>query len=74
MLARAQVWAGLQRKVRRPHDFVPVFEDCKVNEEQDNVVVREAKVKPMEGRPGRTQKETCKMYAPTKVRQVPWRF
>jgi Domain of unknown function (DUF1857) len=70
VLTRAQVWAGLERKIRRASDFVPVFEDCKVIEEYDNVVVRETKLKPMEDRPGRTQKETCKMYKPTKVCRV----
>ena len=67
VLTREQLWAGLERKVRRAHDFVPVFEDCTVIEEHDNVVVRETKLKPMEGRPGKTQRETCKLYKPVKV-------
>ena len=70
MLTREQLWTGMERKVRRAHDFVPVFEDCKVIEEHDNVIVRETKLKPMEGRPGKTQQETCKLYKPTKVCHV----
>jgi len=68
VLTREQVWAGMEGKVRRAHLFVPVFEDCKVIEEHDNVVVRETKLKPMEGRPGKTQRETCHLFKPAKVR------
>jgi Domain of unknown function (DUF1857) len=67
ILTRAQLWAGIERKVRRAHDFVPVFKDCKVIDERDNVIVRETQLKPMEGRPGKTQRETCKLYKPVKV-------
>ena len=66
-ITREQLWKGMDMKVRRAHDFVPVFSDCKVLEEYDNVVVRETTLKPMEGRPGKTQKETCKLYKPVKV-------
>ena len=54
VLTRAQLWAALNRKVRRAHDFVPVFEDCKVIEEYDNVVVRETRLRsaPAHGVPG----------------------
>lgn len=67
VLTRAQVWAGMDRKARHADEFVPVFEDCTVIEEHDNVLVRETKLKPMEGRPGKTQRETCKLYKPVKV-------
>ncbi|ERF71130.1 hypothetical protein EPUS_09116 [Endocarpon pusillum Z07020] len=67
VLTREQMWAGMEGKVRRAHDFVPVFSDCKVIEEHDNVVVRETTLKPMEGRPGKTQQETCRLYKPVKV-------
>ena len=70
MITRAQLWSGMEQKVRAAHKFVPVFEDCKVIEEHDNVVVRETKLKPMEGRPGKTQTETCKLYKPVKVRMA----
>lgn len=93
VLTREQIWNGMERKVRRAHDFVPVFSDCKVRyeghferldvrettrllihhlkviEEYGNVVIRETTVKPMEGRPGKTQEETCKLFKPVKVRK-----
>lgn len=67
VITRAQLWAGMEMKVRKAHEFVPVFSDCKVLEEHDNVIVRETTLKPMEGRPGKTQKETCKLYKPVKA-------
>ena len=67
ILTREQLWNAMDMKVRRAHEFVPVFSDCKVLEEHDNVVVRQTTLKPMEGRPGKTQKETCKLYKPVKV-------
>ena len=67
IITRAQLWAAMEMKVREAHKFVPVFSDCKVLEEYDNVIVRETTLKPMEGRPGKTQKETCKLYKPVKV-------
>jgi Domain of unknown function (DUF1857) len=73
VLTRAQLWAGLERKVRNAHEFVPVFEGCRVIEEHGNVVVRETKLKPMEGRPGKSQTETCKLYKPVKVRNASYR-
>ena len=39
----------------------------KVLEEYGNVVIRETTLKPMEGRPGKTQEETCKLFKPVKV-------
>ncbi len=66
-ITREQLWKAMVRKVRNAHEFVPVFSDCKVLEEYDNVIVRETTLKPMEGRPGKTQKETCKLYEPVKV-------
>lgn len=67
VITRGQLWTGMDRKVRNAHEFVPVFSACKVLEEHDNVVIRETTLKPMEGRPGKTQKETCKLYKPVKV-------
>ena len=72
VITKAQVWAAMDRKVRRAQDFVPVFSDCKVLEEHDNVVIRETTLKPMEGRPGKTQKETCNLYPPVKVSITLW--
>lgn len=45
----------MEGKVRRVHHFVPVFEDRKVIEEHDNVVVHKTKLKAMEGRQGQIQ-------------------
>ncbi|KAF1839273.1 DUF1857-domain-containing protein [Decorospora gaudefroyi] len=44
VLTRAQVWAGLQRKIRFAQEFVPVIESCQVLEETDDgVVTREVR-------------------------------
>ena len=71
VLTRAQIWKGLQRKIRMAQDFVPVISECKVLEEKDNVVVREAKFIPgadgVPGQSGKTVREVCKSYEPTKV-------
>jgi hypothetical protein len=69
VLTRAQIWAGLQRKIRRAQDFVPVISECKVLEEKDNVVIREAKFAAggVPGQSGKTIREVCKSYEPTKV-------
>jgi len=69
VLTRPQVWAGLQRKIRRAQDFVPVIHDCDVIEEKDNVVVREAHFTTdgVPGRGGKTIREVCKSYEPIKV-------
>ena len=76
MLSRARVWKGLQRKVRRAQDFVPVIEACRVLEEKDGgtVIVRESTFKKAEegaGVPeaqrGKVVREVCKLYEPVKV-------
>lgn len=67
VLTRDQIWKGLQRKIRRAQDFVPVITGCDVLEEKDNVVVREAHFKPQEGNESHSVKEVCKSYYPTKV-------
>jgi hypothetical protein len=72
VLTRAQIWAALERKVRRAQDFVPVITECKVLEDKDNVVVREAKFitgqDGVPGQEGKTIREVCKLYEPTRVR------
>lgn len=42
VLSRAQVWKGLQRKIRRAQDFVPIIRACEVLEEREDEVVRMA--------------------------------
>lgn len=57
-----QVWKGLQRKIRRAQDFVPVIKSCDVLQDGENEVVREAHFAD-----GHSVKEVCKSYWPTKV-------
>lgn len=45
VLTRAQVWAGLQRKIRFAHEFVPVIESCEVLKDDSGVVERVVKFK-----------------------------
>jgi hypothetical protein len=69
-LTRAQVWTGLQRKIRRAQDFVPMIVGCTVLEEKEdgNEVVREARFRGSDGEPERSVREVCRSYRPTKVR------
>ncbi len=73
VLTKPQLWKGLQRKVRRAQDFVPVITGSKVLEEHDNVVVREAYFGKKEdgetvpGQEGKTIREKCILFEPTKV-------
>lgn len=68
VLSRDQIWKGLQRKIRKAQDFVPVIESCEVLEEKENEVIREAQFKEMNGQPPHKVREVCKSYYPTKVR------
>jgi hypothetical protein len=45
VLTRAQVWIGLQRKIRFPQEFVPVIESCEVLKDDSGVVERLVKFK-----------------------------
>lgn len=67
VLTRDQIWKGLQRKIRKAQDFVPVIEACDVIEEKGNEVVREAHFKETQGFKKQTVREVCKSYYPTKV-------
>lgn len=58
---------GLQRKIRRAQDFVPVIEGCDVLEESENTVVREAHFKAAMGNPAKTVREVCKSYPKSKA-------
>jgi hypothetical protein len=46
VLTHAQVWAGLQRKIRFAQEFVPVIASCSVLSEEDGVVTRDVVFKP----------------------------
>ncbi|GAB7358026.1 hypothetical protein MBLNU230_g0191t1 [Neophaeotheca triangularis] len=66
-LTRQQVWKGLQRKVRRAQDFVPVITGTDVVEDKGDEVVRVAHFKAMHGQPEREVREVCRSFWPTKV-------
>ena len=67
VLTKDQIWKGLQRKIRKAQDFVPVIISCDVLEEKENEVVREAHFKPFMDQPAHSVKEVCKSYYPTKA-------
>jgi len=67
VLSKDQVWAGLQRKIRKAQDFVPIITGCDVLEEKEDEVVREAHFKERDGIAAHSVKEVCKSYYPTKV-------
>ncbi len=46
VLTRAQVFAGMQRKVRRAQDFVDIIESCEVVAKDGNVVTRRVQFRP----------------------------
>jgi hypothetical protein len=46
VLTPAQVWAGLQRKIRFAQEFVPIIESCTVLSDENGVVTREVVFKP----------------------------
>ena len=68
VLTQDQIWKGLQIKIRHAERFVPVIESCKVLEEKENEVIREAQFKEFNGQPPHAVKEVCKSYYPTRVR------
>ncbi|KAI5923872.1 hypothetical protein F4810DRAFT_152135 [Camillea tinctor] len=61
-LTQDQVWAGLQLKIRRAQDFVPVIGSCAVVSEDAGTVVRDVRFAD-----GREVRETCVSYAPCRV-------
>ena len=66
VLTSAQVWLGLQRKIRHAEEFVPVIESCKVISDENGVVNREVVFK--EGAVPMTRaKEVVRSYWPTWV-------
>jgi hypothetical protein len=66
VLNEAQIWAGLQRKIRFAQEFVPVIESCEVLEEKDGVVTRDVKFKKGTG-PKDQAKEVVRSYWPSWV-------
>ncbi|CAO2658814.1 Nn.00g065370.m01.CDS01 [Neocucurbitaria sp. VM-36] len=66
VLNQAQIWAGLQRKIRFAQEFVPVIESCDVLEDKDGVVTRVVNFKPGLG-PKDKAKEVVRGYWPSWV-------
>lgn len=66
ILTEAQVWAGLQRKIRFAQEFVPVIESCTVLSDENGVVTRDVKFKPGAG-PKPQAKEVVRSYWPSWV-------
>lgn len=67
VLNQAQIWAGLQRKIRFAQEFVPVIASCDVLEDKDGIVTREVRFKPGAG-PKDKAKEVVRGYWPSWVR------
>jgi hypothetical protein len=44
ILTRDQLWNALQRKIRRPEEFVPILSGCTVHSDENNVVKREVEL------------------------------
>lgn len=68
VLSEAQIWAGLQLKVRDAPAFVPAISSCTVLEDReaaDGVVVREIV---FASAPDKITKETCRLFGPSRVR------
>lgn len=68
-LTPGQIWKGLQRKIRRAQDFVPVITECEVLSETrgGEEVLRRVRFAEGHGPPGWVE-ERCVEYAPIKVR------
>lgn len=50
VLTRAQLWAALQRKVRRATEFVPAMRECLVEKDAGNFVVRKTTLEQHDGK------------------------
>lgn len=71
-LTDSQCWTGLNRKVRRAQEFVPIITDCKVLSEENLEtalkIVREVKFSDAgPGENGEPIREVCLLYAPCRV-------
>ncbi|KAI2630283.1 DUF1857-domain-containing protein [Hypomontagnella submonticulosa] len=72
-LTLSQVWAGLERKVRKAQEFVPIIEECSVLSEEtihgNFTVIRQVRFKAgfEPSSSGALVKETCVHYAPCRV-------
>ncbi|KAI0433811.1 hypothetical protein F5Y09DRAFT_30139 [Xylaria sp. FL1042] len=71
-LTQSQVWQGLELKVKRAQDFVPVIAGCQVLSEEtlpsgDLQITREVQFAPNASGLAKTVKEVCVHYAPCRV-------
>ncbi|KAF2709324.1 DUF1857-domain-containing protein [Pleomassaria siparia CBS 279.74] len=66
-LTKPQVWAGLERKMRFAHEFVPVITSCEVLEDKDGVVTRVVKFEEGTGPGMDVAKEVVKGFKPAWV-------
>ena len=68
ILTAAQAWAGLQRKARRPQDFVPVVDTCEISSEIDGVISCVVIFKADSGvAHAKRIKETCTLRPPCRL-------
>ncbi|CAK7214363.1 hypothetical protein SBRCBS47491_002116 [Sporothrix bragantina] len=66
-LTEAQVFAGFQRKIRRPQDFVPAIAECNVQSDEGGVVKREVTFKQNGGSHPHVATEVCTELPPHRV-------
>ena len=50
VLSLDTLWAGLQRKIRRATEFVPVMRECTVVSDENDVVVRDCVLEHQDGK------------------------
>ncbi|KAK6440847.1 hypothetical protein LTR95_002928 [Oleoguttula sp. CCFEE 5521] len=66
VLSQPQVWNGLQRKIRKAQDFVPIITATDIVSDEGDEVVRIAHFSDR-GDGEKEVREVCKSYWPTKV-------
>lgn len=71
VLTVPQIWAGLQRKIRFAHEFVPVIESCEVISDENDVVTRVVKFKKGMGPGAEGATEVVRGWEPSWVSAYP---
>lgn len=66
VLTPDQAWAGLARKARRPQDFVPIVDSCKIIQESETSIEAIVHFKPVAGHP-LSIRETCTLREPCRL-------
>ena len=67
VLTEAQVWAGLQRKVRHAEEFVPVIAACQVTKEDGDTIERQVTFLAEDGSRKEPIREVCVHFPPVRV-------